>query len=46
MTQRNVVAGHQFDCETGEVTATVREESNLYLRDLLGTLPGSRRTVR
>jgi len=44
-TQRKVVAVHKFDRETGDVTATVREKSNLYLQDLLGTLPGSRITV-
>ncbi|RCK79235.1 MAG: hypothetical protein OZSIB_0349 [Candidatus Ozemobacter sibiricus] len=45
VTQRKVVAVHKFDRETGDVTATVREKSNLYLQDLLGTLPGSRITV-
>lgn len=45
VTQRKVVAFHKFDRETGDVTATVREKSNLYLQDLLGTLPGSRITV-
>ena len=45
VTQRKVVALHKFDRETGDVTATVREKSNLYLQDLLGTLPGSRITV-
>jgi hypothetical protein len=45
VTQRKVVAIHKFDRETGDVTATVREKSNLYLQDLLGTLPGSRITV-
>ena len=44
-TQRKVVALHKFDRETGDVTATVREKSNLYLQDLLGTLPGSRITM-
>jgi len=45
VTQRKVVAVHKFDRETSDVTATVREKSNLYLQDLLGTLPGSRITV-
>ena len=45
VTHRKVVAVHKFDRETGDVTATVREKSNLYLQDLLGTLPGSRITV-
>ncbi|MEP0842196.1 MAG: DUF4815 domain-containing protein [Phycisphaerae bacterium] len=45
VTQRKVVAVHKFDRGTGDVTATVREKSNLYLQDLLGTLPGSRITV-
>ncbi len=45
VTLRKVVAVHKFDRETGDVTATVREKSNLYLQDLLGTLPGSRITV-
>jgi hypothetical protein len=38
VTQRKVVALHKFDRKTGDVTATVREKSNLYLQDLLGTL--------
>ena len=45
VTQRKVVALHKFDRESGDVTATVREKSNLYLQDILGTLPGSRITV-
>lgn len=45
VTQRKVVAVHKFDRETGDVAATAREKSNLYLQDLLGTLPGSRITV-
>ncbi|HUT54420.1 MAG TPA: DUF4815 domain-containing protein [bacterium] len=45
VTQRKVVPIYKFDRETEEVTATVQEKSNLYLRDLLGTLPGSRITV-
>ncbi len=40
VTQRKVVALHKFDRETGDVTATVREKSNFFLQDLLGTLPG------
>jgi hypothetical protein len=36
---------HQDTNPTGDVTPTVQEKSNLYLRDLLGTLPGSRITV-
>ncbi len=43
--ERKVVPIYKFDRETGDVTATVQEKSNLYLRDLLGTLPGSRITV-
>ncbi len=45
VTERRVVAIHKFDRATREVTATVQEKSNLYLRDLLGTLPGNRITV-
>ena len=45
VTQRKVVPIYKFDRETEEVTATVQEKSNIYLRDLLGTLPGSRITV-
>jgi len=45
VTERKVVPIYKFDRETGDVTATVQEKSNLYLRDLLGTLPGSRITV-
>jgi hypothetical protein len=45
VTQRKVVPIYKFDRETGEVTATIQEKSNMYLRDLLGTLPGSRITV-
>ncbi len=45
VTDRKVVPIYKFDRETGDVTATVQEKSNLYLRDLLGTLPGSRITV-
>ena len=45
VTQRKVAAVLKFDRETGEVTATVLEKSNLNLQDLLGTLPGSRITV-
>jgi len=45
VTQRKVVVIYKFDRETGEVTATVQEKSNMYLQDLLGTLPGSRITV-
>ena len=45
VTERKVVPIYKFDRETGEVSATVQEKSNFYLRDLLGTLPGSRITV-
>jgi len=45
VTERKVVPVCKFDRETGDVTATVQEKSNLFLRDLLGTLPGSRITV-
>jgi hypothetical protein len=45
VTERKVVPVYKFDRETGDVTATVQEKSNLFLRDLLGTLPGSRITV-
>ena len=45
VTVRKVVPVYKFDRETGDVTATVQEKSNLFLRDLLGTLPGSRITV-
>jgi hypothetical protein len=45
VTERKVVPIYKFARETGDVTATVQEKSNLYLRDLLGTLPGSRITV-
>jgi hypothetical protein len=43
--ERKVVPVYKFDRETGDVTATIQEKSNMYLRDLLGTLPGSRITV-
>lgn len=45
VTERKVVSIYKFERESGEVTATVQEKSNLYLRDLLGTLPGKRITV-
>ncbi len=45
VTERKVVPIYKFDRETGEVTSTVLEKSNLYLKDFLGTLPGSRITV-
>ncbi|MCB2141323.1 DUF4815 domain-containing protein [bacterium] len=45
VTERKVAAIYKFERATGEVTATVQEKSNLYLRDLLGTLPGNRITV-
>lgn len=44
-TARKVLAIYRFDRDTGEVSATIQEKSNMYLRDLLGTLPGSRITV-
>ncbi len=43
--ERKVVHIYIFDRESGDVTATVQEKSNLYLRDPLGTLPDSRITV-
>jgi hypothetical protein len=45
VTERKVIPIYKFDRETGDVTPTVQEKSNIYLRDLLGTLPGSRITV-
>ncbi len=45
VTERKVVPIYKFDRATGDVTATVQEKSNLFLQDLLGTLPGSRITV-
>jgi len=45
VTERKVVPVYKFDRETGDVTPTLQEKSNIYLRDLLGTLPGSRITV-
>ncbi len=45
VTERKVVPIYKFDRETDDVTPTVQEKSNIYLRDLLGTLPGSRITV-
>jgi len=45
VTERKVIPVYKFDRETGDVTATVQEKSNLFLRDLLGTLPGNRITV-
>ena len=45
VTERKVVPIYKFDRETGEISATVQEKSNMYLRDFLGTLHGSRITV-
>ncbi|MBI2842748.1 MAG: DUF4815 domain-containing protein [Armatimonadetes bacterium] len=45
VTERKVVPIYKFDRATADVTATVQEKSNMYLHDLLGTLPGSRITV-
>jgi hypothetical protein len=45
VTARKVIPIYKFDRETGDVTPTVQEKSNIYLRDFLGTLPGSRITV-
>ncbi|HNY28932.1 MAG TPA: DUF4815 domain-containing protein, partial [Candidatus Sumerlaeota bacterium] len=45
VTERRVVAIYKFDRATKELTPTVQEKSNLYLRDLQGTLPGNRITV-
>jgi hypothetical protein len=44
-TERKVVPIYKFDRETGAVTPTVQEKSNLRLQDMVGTLPGSRITV-
>lgn len=45
VTERKVVPIYKFDRESGVVSPTVQEKSNLRLQDLLGTLPGSRITV-
>ena len=45
VSERKVVAIYKFERESGAVTATVQEKSNLSLEDLLGTLPGKRITV-
>ena len=45
VTERKVVPLYKFDRDTGEVTTTIQEKSHMYLRDLLGTLPGDRITV-
>ena len=45
VTGRKVVPIYKFDRDTGEVTTTIQEKSHMYLRDLLGTLPGDRITV-
>ena len=45
VSERKVVALYKFERESGEVSATVQEKSNLVLADLLGTLPGTRITV-
>lgn len=45
VTGRKVVPVYKFDRETGEVSTLVQEKSNLYLKDFLGTLPGTRITV-
>jgi len=39
------VAIYKFDRESGEVSTTIQEKSNIHLSDFLGTLPGSRITV-
>lgn len=43
--ERKVIPIYKFDREKDLVTATVQEKSNLYISDLLGTLPGNRITV-
>ncbi len=45
VTERKVIPIYKFDRDTGEVTTTIQEKSHMYLRDLLGTLPGDRITV-
>lgn len=45
VTERKVVAIYKFDRDSGRVTPTVQEKSNLKIADLLGTLPGNRITV-
>ena len=45
VTERRVVAIYKFDRATREVTTTIQEKSHIYLKDLLGTLPGDRITV-
>lgn len=45
VTERKVVPIYKLDRETGDVSATVLEKSNIYLHDFLGTLPGTRITV-
>lgn len=45
VTARKVIPIYKFDRDNGTVTPTVLEKSNLYLKDFLGTLPGSRITV-
>lgn len=45
VTERRTVAIYKFDRETGEIGPTVQQKSNLYIQDLVGTLPGSRITV-
>lgn len=45
VTERKVVPIYKFDRETGKVTPTVQEKSNLRIADLIGTLPGNRITV-
>jgi len=45
VTERKVVLIYKFDRETGKVTPTVQEKSNLRIADLIGTLPGNRITV-
>ncbi len=45
VTGRVVVPIYKFDRESGEVSPAVQQKSNMYLQDLLGTLPGSRITV-
>ena len=45
VSERKAVSIYNFDRASGEVTATIHEESNLLLKALLGTLTGNRITV-
>ena len=45
VTERKTLPIYKFDRESGRVTPTVQEKSNLKIADLIGTLPGNRITV-